>query len=234
MQCNKKYHKLHNIFIFYSLKKYYITSCHSHGGILDKEQEAWLLMILLNAFPYIQFFCFLLSFWQRQLFRKGHIFAKVPESFKKRGVPVPETPCQMGKRSLRRLAYKVYFEIKDDHAELRNDGHIIATSMKSPHRGHLLGWPSSLQARWIASIKQSQNIYYWARPSGWEYSLQTWSRWTFPAVYGFILWLCLKFRKCLGVRGHKVIVKRLGFGVWVNTYCIPLLWGESQSSRVFK
>lgn len=92
-------------------------------------------MMLLNAFSDIPFFRFVLSFWQRQLVPKGHVVAKVPESFKKRRVPFPEPPCQMDKRSLRRLAYKVYFEIKDDHSELWNDGRIIATSMKSPHCG---------------------------------------------------------------------------------------------------
>lgn len=161
-----------------------------------------LLMILLNVFTYIiPFFVFL--FWQRGFFLKGYIFAKVPESFQKQGVPITKPPCQMGKRSLSRLCYKVYFEIKDDHSGLWNDGHLIARSMKSPNCGlH----PSIGLTLFFTSLLNS--IHKTARKCFTKSSHLCGKICSRHRVDGcslktmnFILLLGLKVRKCLGVRG---------------------------------
>lgn len=78
-------------------------------------------------------------------------------------------------------------------------------------------------------MKQLDDILL--RAAIWVISLiQTWSRRMLPEVHGF----GLKFRRVLDVRSHQVIVKLLCLGVWVNTYCVALLRGELQCSRVFK
>lgn len=107
---------------------YFKKGCFLSSETLGRNLR--LLMILLNVFTYIiPFFVF--------CFGKEDSFSKVTslQRFQKQGVPITKPPCQMGKRSLSRLCYKVYFEIKYDHSGLWNDGHIIARSMKSPHCG---------------------------------------------------------------------------------------------------